>query len=82
MPKSRRLSGQEVIKILQQFEFVVVKITGSHHKLRRFVDGEKQTISVPVHGNKELSPATLNSIYRAACRYIGEDVLRPYFYTE
>lgn len=84
MPKLRRLSGDEVIKILEDFGFEVIKIRGSHHKLRRLSeeDKTKQTLTVPVHGRKELAIGTLRAIYRAACEYISEEELEPLFYTE
>ena len=38
MPRLRKLSGAEIITILQVFGFEVIKSEGSHHKLRRIVD--------------------------------------------
>jgi predicted RNA binding protein YcfA (HicA-like mRNA interferase family) len=50
MPKLRRLSGPDVISILQQFGFVIHKQSGSHIKLRRIGPAsEKQTLTVPNH---------------------------------
>jgi predicted RNA binding protein YcfA (HicA-like mRNA interferase family) len=43
MPRLRRLSGADIIKILQSVGFEVISIKGSHHKLRRVVDGQTQT---------------------------------------
>ncbi len=80
MPRLRRLSGAEIIKILESFGFDVINIKGSHHKLRRIVDDKKQTLHVPVHSSKPISTGTLSSIYKAACAYIPEDDLHPYFY--
>jgi predicted RNA binding protein YcfA (HicA-like mRNA interferase family) len=37
MPKLRRLSGLEVIKILEAFGFEVVRVKGSHHVMQRTV---------------------------------------------
>jgi predicted RNA binding protein YcfA (HicA-like mRNA interferase family) len=82
MPRLRRLSGGELIKILEGFGFEVISIKGSHHKLRRTVDGEKQTLHVPVHGNRPIATGTLRTIYRQACSYIPEDELYPHFYAE
>ena len=82
MPRLRRLSGREVIAILEDFGFVVIKTRGSHHKLRRIVAGQKQVLLVSVHGNKPLPPGTLRSIYREACNYISEGKLRSRFFTE
>jgi predicted RNA binding protein YcfA (HicA-like mRNA interferase family) len=74
MPKLRRLSGIDIVAILETFGFEVISIKGSHHKLRRIVDGQKQTLNVPIHA--------LLAIYRQACTYIDEDDLKSHFYTD
>ena len=79
MPKLRRLSGPEVIRILEDFGFAVLTQRGSHVKLRRIGPaGEKQTLTIPRHG--ELDTGTLRGIFRQASRYIPDADLRPYFY--
>jgi len=81
MPKLRRLSGFEVIRILESFGFTVHAQAGSHVKLRRIGPlGEKQTLTIPRH--KELDTGTVRAIFRQASRYIPEQDLRPHFYTE
>ena len=82
MPKLRRLSGKEVIKILQGFGFEIFSQKGSHIRLQRIVKGQEQRLLVAVHGSKTLKPGTLKSIYRDACRFIPEEELRPHFYTD
>ena len=82
MPRLRRLNGRETIRILERFGFELVGIRGSHHHMRRIVDGERQSINVPVHGNKPLSVGTLHSIYRQACMYVPETELKPHFYAD
>jgi predicted RNA binding protein YcfA (HicA-like mRNA interferase family) len=82
MPRLRRLSGAEIVQILEGFGFEVIDIKGSHHKLRRVVDEQRQTLHVPVHGRKPLPMGTLRSIYREACAYIPKDDLNPHFYAE
>lgn len=82
MPRLRRLPGAEIVKILEAFGFEVIGIKGSHHKLRRVVDEQKQTLHVPIHGRKPLATGTLRSIYKEACAYIPEDDLRTHFYTD
>jgi len=80
LPKLRRLSGSEVIRILEYFGFVVHAQRGSHVKLRRIGPaGEKQTLTIPRH--RELDAGTLRAILRQASRYIPSEELRPYFYT-
>ena len=81
MPKLRSLSGKQVIQILEHFGFEVIRIRGSHHRLRRTVDDKNQFLTVPVHKNKPLKTGTLRAIYRQANTYISEDELKEYFYT-
>ena len=81
MPKLRRLSGVEVIHILERFGFTVYAQVGSHVKLRRIgPGGEKQTLTLPRH--KELDAGTLRAIFRQASRYIPREELRSYFYAD
>jgi predicted RNA binding protein YcfA (HicA-like mRNA interferase family) len=81
MPKQKIFTGDQVIEILNQFGFVPVTQRGSHAKLRRVLrNGGKQTLTIPRHG--ELDPGTQKAIFRQALRYIREEDLRPYFYTE
>jgi len=67
MPKLRRLSGQDVIRILEDFGFTVVRIRGSHHILRRVILIDKieqtQTVNVPVHGSNPLATGMLMRLY-------------------
>lgn len=79
MPKLKRLSGPEVVKILENFGFATAGQKGSHIKLKRMVKDSSQTLTIPRH--KELDKGTLQAIYRQASRYVDEDKLRPYFYT-
>ncbi|HEX8920247.1 MAG TPA: type II toxin-antitoxin system HicA family toxin [Pyrinomonadaceae bacterium] len=81
MPKLKRLSGSEVVKIFASFGFVQVAQRGSHVKLRRVLpDGLRQTLTIPAHA--ELDTGTLRAIYRQALRYVPESELHPRFYTE
>ncbi|MBN1248717.1 MAG: type II toxin-antitoxin system HicA family toxin [Anaerolineae bacterium] len=81
MPRLRRLSGSDVIRILESFGFVVHAQRGSHVKLRRLGSRcERQTLTIPSH--KELDTGTLRAILRQASQYIPEEDLRPHFYTE
>ena len=80
-PKLKRLSGKEVISILNKFGFASHSQKGSHVKLRRIsAAGVKQTLTVPIHD--ELDLGTLRVIIRQASRYIPEEQLRPYFYSK
>ena len=82
MPKLRRLSGKDIVKILESLGFSVVRIRGSHYIMRRVIDGQTQTVNVPVHGNKELATGMLKRLYRDLLRYIHEDDLKSHFYTD
>jgi predicted RNA binding protein YcfA (HicA-like mRNA interferase family) len=80
MPKLRRLSGDEVIRIFEHFGFQVIAQTGSHVKLRRISpDDIKQTLTILRH--KELDTGTLRAILRQSSRYISLDELTQYFYS-
>jgi predicted RNA binding protein YcfA (HicA-like mRNA interferase family) len=52
------LTGKELIKLLKAAGWMVDRIEGSHHILVR---GTK-TISVPVHGKKDLKKGTLETL--------------------
>ena len=79
-PKLRRLSGRDVISILGKFGFIIHSQRGNHVKLRRSGSGgEKQTLTVPLHD--KLDVGTLRAIIRQAGRYIPEEQLKPYFYS-
>ena len=81
MPKLKRLSGQDVIKILSSFGFAAVSQKGSHVKLlRTATTGEKQSLTIPNHA--ESDKGTLRAIMRQALRFIPEHELKPHFYGE
>ena len=61
MPKLRKLTGREVIKVLKDHEFNVVRIKGSHHFLLH-TDG--RCTVVPVHAGETLGPGLLLQILR------------------
>ncbi|MBK6755099.1 MAG: type II toxin-antitoxin system HicA family toxin [Flavobacteriales bacterium] len=61
MDKLPVLSGKDLLRLLQKMGFVVVRINGSHHRLRH-ADGRVTT--VPVHGNADLPKGLLRKIIR------------------
>lgn len=79
MPKLKKLSGRDVISILNQFGFEVLNQGGSHIKLRRVKDDLKQTLLIPNH--KEIDTGTLRAIVRQAGRYISMEDLNKHFYS-
>ncbi|MBI5474414.1 MAG: type II toxin-antitoxin system HicA family toxin [Ignavibacteriae bacterium] len=79
MPKPRRLSGDDIISILEHFGFVVRDQRGSHVKMRRISgSGSKQTLTIPRH--KEVDSGTIRGIFKQASRYIPEEDLFPHFF--
>ncbi|MFQ4135766.1 type II toxin-antitoxin system HicA family toxin [Nodosilinea sp. PGN35] len=78
MPRLKRLSGVEIVSILERFDFQVYSQRGSHIKLRRESNLGKETLTVPNH--RQLDTGTCRAIYRQACRYIPESELFPHFY--
>jgi predicted RNA binding protein YcfA (HicA-like mRNA interferase family) len=59
------ISGKRAIQALQRAGFVVERIAGSHHVLVYPGDASR-TVTVPLHGNRDLKPGTLRSIIRQA----------------
>jgi predicted RNA binding protein YcfA (HicA-like mRNA interferase family) len=62
-PRLPALSGKRIIQILTRAGFTVERIAGSHHVLIYPADSSR-TVTVPVHGNRDLKPGTLRSILR------------------
>lgn len=78
MPKIKQLSGKDIIKILQKFDFEIHSQKGSHVKLRRITIKGKETLTIPNH--KQLDRGTSQAIFKQACQYIPESELYNYFY--
>jgi predicted RNA binding protein YcfA (HicA-like mRNA interferase family) len=78
MPRLKVLSGKDVIKILEFFNFKVATRKGSHVKLRRILDETNQTLTIPDH--KELDKGTLRAIFNQASKFISETELKKHFY--
>jgi predicted RNA binding protein YcfA (HicA-like mRNA interferase family) len=81
VPRLKRLSGAEVIGILETLGFQIISQRGSHVKLRGVsTDGENQTLTVPRH--RQLDVGTLQAIFRQAGRFVPSEILRSSFYTD
>jgi predicted RNA binding protein YcfA (HicA-like mRNA interferase family) len=80
MPKLKVLGGKELIKIFSDFGFGKVEQSGSHVKIRRVIDEDRQTLTIPLH--KEIDKGLLKQILMQASQYISEDKLREKFYTK
>ena len=61
MPHLPVISGKAFLKFLQAMGFVIVRINGSHHRLKH-LDGRITT--VPVHKNQDLPKGLLRKIIR------------------
>ena len=61
MPPLPVISGNSFIKFLLSIGFVVVRINGSHHRLKH-PDG--RVITVPLHKNRDLPKGLLRKIIR------------------
>jgi predicted RNA binding protein YcfA (HicA-like mRNA interferase family) len=54
------VSGRDAIRAFERLGFVVDRVTGSHHILKK--SGHPAALSVPVHGNKSLKRGTLRAL--------------------
>jgi predicted RNA binding protein YcfA (HicA-like mRNA interferase family) len=71
MPKLPQVSGKETIKALQKIGFSVAGQKGSHVKLVRVREGQKQSVIIPMH--KTIKPGTLrNGILKVISLSIAE----------
>lgn len=61
MPQLPVISGKAFLKFLQAKGFVVIRINGSHHRLKH-PDGRVTT--VPVHKNQDLPKGLIRKIIR------------------
>lgn len=61
MPRRKRVTGKELIRALKKIGFDVVRVQGSHHRLRH-PDGRVTT--VPVHAGETIGPGLLSQILR------------------
>jgi predicted RNA binding protein YcfA (HicA-like mRNA interferase family) len=72
MTRLPRLTGRELVRLLQKAGFEVVRIRGSHHRLRH-PDGRCTT--VPIHRGETIGPGLLLRIL-ADCELSSEDLDR------
>ena len=80
MPKLKTLSAKKVLSIFKELGFSVSGQKGSHIKIARVSFLGKQVLTIPNH--KELDRGTLGAIFNQAKRFIPEEKLIRYFYTE
>ena len=58
-------TGKDVVRARRSAGFIVDRIVGSHHVMT-FPTDPTRTVTVPVHGGRDLKPGTLRSIIRQA----------------
>ena len=84
MPRLKRLTSRDILRILGRFRFEVVSVKGSHAKLVRVSlegnTGQKEILVVSIH--RKMSAGNIHAIYRQACRYIPEDDLSEDFFSD
>ena len=54
------MTGKELLKLLREHGWEIDRIVGSHHTLKK----GNQTITVPVHANKDVSTGLLNKLLK------------------
>ena len=69
-PKLPQVSGHDVVKLLEQLGYEVVRQRGSHIRLRRITPDGEHHITVPAH--RTMSKGTLSDILTAVSRATGE----------
>jgi len=72
MSKLPRISGKKLVSILNDFDFQVIRIKGSHYFLRH-KDG-RSTV-VPIHSNEDLGPGIISKILKD-CELQKEDFFK------
>jgi len=81
VPRLKRLSAKEIIRILAKFGFKVISLRGSHVKLGRLdPQGRKQTLTIPHH--LEIDVGTCCAIFPQASRYLDPDELRQHSFSD
>lgn len=63
------MDGKQAIKRLKAAGFELVRISGSHHRLRK---PGGPSVTVPVHGKREIPPGTLKNIERHSGVKLGD----------
>jgi predicted RNA binding protein YcfA (HicA-like mRNA interferase family) len=72
MTRLPSLDGRQVLRALQRHGFVLDRIVGSHHIL--WHPEMRTSITIPMHGHRDLKPGTLRAIIRSARLSVEEFV--------
>lgn len=62
MSKLPNVSGRKAIKAFEACGFMVARINGSHHVMKK--EGHPLRLTIPVHGNDSLKTGTLRGLIR------------------
>lgn len=73
MPQLPVVSGKDLLKFLQILGFTVIRINGSHHRLKH---GDGRITTIPVHGNKDLPKGLLRKIIREDLEFEPEQFIK------
>ncbi len=60
----KQISGKDFAKLLNQTDWELKRIHGSHHVYTKA--GRKERISLPIHGNKPLKTGLLKHLMKIA----------------
>ncbi|MBI2843101.1 MAG: type II toxin-antitoxin system HicA family toxin [Armatimonadetes bacterium] len=60
----KAFTGKELVRLLREHGWQVVRIEGSQHILTKL--GREETLSVPVHGSKSLKSGLVRGILKTA----------------
>ena len=66
MTRLPRITGKELVRVMERDGFTCIGIEGSHHIMQKMFPDKKVTVPVPVHTGKILKLRTLNGILRKA----------------
>jgi predicted RNA binding protein YcfA (HicA-like mRNA interferase family) len=80
MPKLRRISGKNLVKLLLIEGFAEVRQKGSHIRMIIKKVDASYYLTIPLHD--ELDRGTLKSIMRSLERCFTADILKKIFYTK
>ncbi len=56
------MTGKNLLKLLKKENWELDRINGSHHIMKK----DEKTLSIPVHGNRDIPLGTLNAILKQA----------------
>ncbi len=68
----KSVSGKQLCKVLEQRDWILRRVTGSHHIYEKA--GEDKVLSIPVHRDKDLKVGTLKALMKIA--QLSEEDLR------